>query len=64
MFFNWLCQTNQEKNDDPALKELLGGSDLEWPLQIDGRTYLSFWGGNKGGCCHNDNAFTSGNKYI
>lgn len=33
---------------------LLGGSNLSWPLGIDGRTYLSLWGAKDapGGCCH------------
>jgi len=33
-----------------------GGSAGNWPQQIDGRAYLSFWGsrdgGSIGGCCH------------
>jgi len=33
-----------------------GGSAGDWPKQIDGRSYLSFWGergsGSHGGCCH------------
>lgn len=31
-----------------------GGSQGNWPHSIDGRTYLSFWGGGgaNGGCCH------------
>jgi len=32
----------------------LGGSASGWPLAIDGRSFLSFWGGTGGtaGCCH------------
>ena len=33
----------------------LGGSAASWPTSIDGRGYLSFWGGSGGassGCCH------------
>jgi len=34
----------------------LGGSQRLYPRSIDGRAYLSFWGGHgaRGGCCHND----------
>lgn len=39
---------------NPALKDVLGGSEKKWPESIDGRMYISFWGGasSKGGCCH------------
>ena len=31
-----------------------GGSQTWWPKSVDGRAYVSFWGGNgaNGGCCH------------
>eukprot|EP00505_MAST-04D_sp_SCG-Rhode-Island_P000887 Stramenopile-MAST_4_protein_887 len=45
----WLKPTY---NSDPNLKELLGGSNATYPKEIDGRQYLSFWGGDHGGCCH------------
>ena len=32
--------------------KVLGGSNESWPMAIDGRKYLSMWGGYKGGCCH------------
>lgn len=32
--------------------KVLGGSNESWPTAIDGRKYLSMWGGFKGGCCH------------
>jgi hypothetical protein len=41
-----------EYEDLPQLKNVLGGSKKKWPKDIDGRMYISFWGGNKGGCCH------------
>ena len=25
---------------------------MKWTKEIDGRQYISFWGGDKGGCCH------------
>ena len=38
----------------PQDLELLGGSNETWPMDIDGRQYLSMWGSAKapGGCCH------------
>eukprot|EP00939_MAST-03C_sp_MAST-3C-sp1_P003499 g3499.t1 len=35
---------------DPKLAGLLGGAKKGWG--VDGREYISFWGGDKGGCCH------------
>eukprot|EP00945_MAST-04E_sp_MAST-4E-sp1_P006804 g6804.t1 len=46
---SWLKPTY---NQDPNLKELLGGSNNSYPREIDGRQFLSFWGGDNGGCCH------------
>ena len=37
---------------NPNLKNLLGGSNATYPKDIDGRQFLSFWGGDDGGCCH------------
>jgi hypothetical protein len=37
---------------NPQLEGVLGGSRKGWPEDIDGRMYVSFWGGNRGGCCH------------
>ncbi|KAA0168191.1 hypothetical protein FNF28_02609 [Cafeteria roenbergensis] len=37
---------------NPQFEGLLGGSRKGWPMEIDGRMYVSFWGGNRGGCCH------------
>eukprot|EP00753_Platysulcus_tardus_P010827 PLAT3087.1.p1 GENE.PLAT3087.1~~PLAT3087.1.p1 ORF type:complete len:869 (-),score=402.62 PLAT3087.1:64-2670(-) len=37
---------------DPKLAALLGGSAKGWPDQLDGREFLSFWGGDRGGCCN------------
>ena len=31
---------------------VLGGSNETWPAKIDGRKYVSIWGGYEGGCCH------------
>ena len=45
----WLRPTY---NQDPNLKNLLGGSNATYPKDIDGRQFLSFWGGDDGGCCH------------
>ena len=46
----WL-QPIYEQN--PMLKQvLLGGSNKTWPVEIDSRQYISFWGGDRGGCCH------------
>jgi len=41
---------------NPQLEGVLGGSGKDWPRGWDGRLYLSLWGGNKGGCCHNSAA--------
>jgi len=38
--------------EDKRLAQLLGGSSKGWPADLDGRQYLSFWGGDKGLCCH------------
>ena len=38
--------------DNEKLKDVLGGSAMKWTKDIDGRQYISFWGGDKGGCCH------------
>lgn len=41
----------------------LGGSATSWPVGIDGRTYLSFWGGSgsaTSGCCHNTSTIYGG----
>jgi len=38
--------------DNEKLKGVLGGSAMKWTKDIDGRQYISFWGGDKGGCCH------------
>lgn len=40
-----------EYSDLSAIK-ILGGSNETWPAKIDGRKYLSIWGGYEGGCCH------------
>lgn len=45
--FRWF---QPEYIDDPKLEGLLGGAKKGWG--VDGREYLSFWGGDKGGCCH------------
>ena len=38
---------------NPALQEVvLGGCNKTWPTAMDGRSFISFWGGDKGGCCH------------
>ena len=37
---------------NPQLDGVLGGSRKGWPAARDGRMYLSFWGGTRGGCCH------------
>jgi hypothetical protein len=38
---------------DPKLAGLLGGCKRDWPSHVhDARDYISFWGGDKGGCCH------------
>lgn len=37
---------------DPRLDKVLGGSAKGWPNDLDGRQYLSFWGGDRGLCCH------------
>ena len=41
-------------NSGPKALGILGGSNETWPLDIDGRTYLSMWGSVEapGGCCH------------
>ena len=49
--FEWVTPTYVQ---DPALSGLLGGCNRSWPQKFDGRSYISFWGGNKavnGGCC-------------
>lgn len=41
--------------NDTRLADLLGGSRKGWlPVAVpqDGRSYVSYWGGNQGGCCH------------
>lgn len=42
----------QPQYSDISTIKILGGSNETWPLQIDGRKYLSIWGGFRGGCCH------------
>mmetsp|Transcript_20234 Transcript_20234/g.64589 ORF Transcript_20234/g.64589 Transcript_20234/m.64589 type:complete len:835 (-) Transcript_20234:188-2692(-) len=37
---------------DAQLAQLLGGSAKGYPKDLDGREYLSYWGGDRGGCCH------------
>ena len=41
-------------NSGPKTLGILGGSNETWPMQIDGREYLSMWGSAQapGGCCH------------
>lgn len=38
--------------ENEKLSALLGGAKKEWTKEIDGRSFVSFWGGDKGGCCH------------
>jgi hypothetical protein len=42
----------QPEHSDISAIKILGGSNETWPRRIDGRKYLSIWGGYKGGCCH------------
>jgi hypothetical protein len=49
--YEWVTPTYVQ---DVSLSNLLGGSNRSWPESFDGRSYLSFWGGNdavNGGCC-------------
>ena len=50
--YEWVTPTYVQ---DPALSGLLGGCNRSWSEKFDGRTYISFWGGNNaevnGGCC-------------
>jgi len=52
--YEWITPTYEQ---DPKLKNLLGGSNRTWSVKYDGRAYLSFWGGDEavvGGCCYDD----------
>ena len=46
--------------DNEKLEGVLGGSASRWTSEIDGRQYISFWGGDKGGCCHESSLLYKG----
>ena len=48
----WILPQFMDDDMNPSLERVLGGSRKEWPAHIDGRMYLSIWGGDRGGCCH------------
>lgn len=54
--FQWASTYNGTFQTPSYYSAHLGGSAVDWPASIDGRRYLSFWGGGgsaNSGCCHN-----------
>jgi hypothetical protein len=62
--FQWASTPNGIFQTPGYYSNHLGGSASGWPMSIDGRNYLSFWGGGgaTAGCCHNSSITYGGSS--
>ncbi|MFA5434405.1 MAG: fibrinogen-like YCDxxxxGGGW domain-containing protein, partial [Candidatus Paceibacterota bacterium] len=63
--FQWASTLNGTFQTPGYYSTHLGGSANSWPTSIDGRNYLSFWGGGgsaNSGCCHNSSIVYGGSS--